>query len=58
MEVDERERRSGEWRSMSGLFKLKTIPPLVDTFKVSLLETTWIENVKDKIKTVSLRPPL
>ena len=33
--------RRGEWRSMSVLFTLNTIPPLVDTFRVSLLETTW-----------------
>ena len=44
MEVEEeRERRRGEWSSMRGLFRLNTIPPLVDTFKVSLLETTWVE---------------
>ena len=45
-EVEERERRRGEWRSIRGLFKLNTIPPLVDTFKVSLLDTTLIANVK------------
>ena len=50
MEVEEeRERRRGEWRSMRGLFRLNTIPPLVDTFKVSLLETTWVEKIKIKV---------
>ena len=34
---------------MRDLFRLNTIPPLVDTFKVSLLETTLIENVRDKV---------
>ena len=33
--------KRGEWRSMRVLFTLKTIPPFVDTFRVSLLETTW-----------------
>ena len=33
--------KRGEWRSMSVLFTLNTIPPFVDTFRVSLLETTW-----------------
>ena len=33
--------KRGEWRSMSVLFTLSTIPPFVDTFRVSLLETTW-----------------
>ena len=42
-EVEERERRRGEWRSIRGLFKLNTTPPLVDTFKVSLLDTTLIK---------------
>ena len=32
--------KRGEWRSMSVLFTLNTIPPFVDTFRVSLLETT------------------
>ena len=36
-----RDLKRGEWRSMSVLFTLKTIPPFVDTFRVSLLETTW-----------------
>ena len=33
--------KRGEWSSMSVLFTLNTIPPFVDTFRVSLLETTW-----------------
>ena len=33
--------KRGEWRSMRDLFTLNTIPPFVDTFRVSLLETTW-----------------
>ena len=33
--------KRGEWRSMSVLLTLNTIPPFVDTFRVSLLETTW-----------------
>ena len=33
--------KRGEWRSMSVLFTLSTIPPFVDTFRVSLLDTTW-----------------
>ena len=33
--------KRGEWRSMSVLLTLNTIPPFVDTFKVSLLDTTW-----------------
>ena len=36
-----RDLKRGEWRSMSVLFTLNTIPPFVDTFRVSLLETTW-----------------
>ena len=40
---EEMDLRRGEWRSMRDLFRLNTIPPLVDTFKVSLLETTWLK---------------
>ena len=36
-----RDLKRGEWRSMSVLFTLNTIPPFVETFRVSLLETTW-----------------
>ena len=35
-----RDLKRGEWRSMSVLFTLNTIPPFVDTFRVSLPETT------------------
>ena len=38
--------KRGEWRSMSVLFTLSTIPPFVDTFRVSLLETTWRERAE------------
>ena len=52
---EEMDLRRGEWRSMRGLFKLNTIPPFVDTFKVSLLETTCMKISRTKLKYYYLR---